>query len=162
MAWFRRSSSDGLLVGPPTSTALTQPRVSELGEAELQWIAGYLDALARSGIADGDIDAIGNLFDAELQVWLGLGHDERPDPNELINRLGIGFGDCIRRRSGTAWVLATDEHGTEIAIHGQPGDILMFPTNMVAKRWVAGEVGALPALASATIRAIEDVRSRAR
>ena len=34
------------------------------------------------------------------------------------------------------WVVVTDEQGTEIAIHGQPGDVLIFPPNFVAKRYV--------------------------
>ena len=40
---------------------------------------------------------------------------------------------------GLAWVVATDEHGTEIAVHGEPGDVLIYPTNLVAKRWTSGE-----------------------
>jgi Domain of unknown function (DUF3806) len=38
-----------------------------------------------------------------------------------------------------SWVVATDEHGTEIALHEQPGQILIYPTNLVAKRWTAVE-----------------------
>ncbi len=33
------------------------------------------------------------------------------------------------------WVVASDEHGTEVAVVGQPGDILIYPMNAVAKRW---------------------------
>jgi len=40
---------------------------------------------------------------------------------------------------GLEWVVATDEHGTEIAVHGEPGDLLVFPPNLVAKRFERGE-----------------------
>src|SRR5262245_56372508 len=37
------------------------------------------------------------------------------------------------------WVVVTDEHGTDIAVHGAPGDVLVFPTSVIGKRIAGGE-----------------------
>jgi hypothetical protein len=129
-----------------------------LTDAERVWIDAHLNALTAAGV--NGIAGLGGHYDLQLSEWLSRPESDRPDPNEMINRLGVGFGEYVRRASDTRWVIATDQHGTELALHGEPGNILMFPTNMVAKRWVAGEVGALPALASATARSIDEFRRR--
>lgn len=157
MAWFKRSKADDS-AEPEASPISAPPAVAELTDAERAWIDAHLNALTAIGIHD--IDGLGSRYDQQLTEWLGASDSERPDPNEMINRLGVGFGEYVRRASDTRWVIASDQFGTELALHGEPGNILMFPTNMVAKRWVAGEVGALPALASATVRSIEEFRRR--
>ncbi len=131
----------------------------DLTKAERAWIFEKLGLLHDSGVED--IEALGAMFDEQLGAWLAVPEGQRSDPNEVINLLGVGFGEFVRRISNTRWVIAGDQHGAELALHGQPGDILMFPQNMVAKRWVAHESGALPALASATARSIEEIRRRA-
>ena len=57
--------------------------------------------------------------------------------NSVINAVGIAFGQSFVEGIGLSWVVATDEHGSEIAVHGLPGkgDIFIYPTNLVAKRW---------------------------
>lgn len=47
---------------------------------------------------------------------------------------------------------------SERALHGQPGDIVLYPVNLVAKRWVAGETGVLPGLAAGLIERVSQVR----
>ncbi|WP_116946953.1 DUF3806 domain-containing protein [Jiangella endophytica] len=133
------------------------PTITELDDAERAWVA---ERLALLGRADGDIVALGAAYDAALRGWTSVPPEERPDPNELINRLGVGFGEHVRRRAGLAWVVASDEHGTELALHGQPGDVLLYPANLVAKRWVAGETGVLPDLAAALIEQVTSIREQ--
>lgn len=133
------------------------PSITELNEAERARVAESLAALGRS---DGDIIALGAAYDAALRGWMSVPPDQRPDPNELITRLGIGFGEHVRRQTGLAWVLAGDEHGAELALHGQPGDVLLYPANLVAERWVAGETGVLPGLAAALIERVTGIRER--
>lgn len=141
----------------PASSAA--PIVTDLTSAEQAWIAESLGVLQDAGITN--IDSLGMLYDERLLAWLAAPDEQRSDPNGVINLLGVGFGEFVRLASDTRWVMAEDQHGTELALHGEPGNILMFPQNMVAKRWVAHEVGALPALASATTQAIEEFRRRA-
>ncbi len=75
----------------------------------------------------------------------------------MINRIGLGLGEHIRRRTDLAWVVAADQYGTEIALHRASGNVLVCPTNMLAKRWVAGEIGAATRLAEATIAAVHNI-----
>jgi hypothetical protein len=51
--------------------------------------------------------------------------------------VGIAFGQVLVDKVGLQWVVATDEYGTEFAVHGLPnrGDVLVYPANFVAKRW---------------------------
>jgi hypothetical protein len=57
--------------------------------------------------------------------------------------------------------VVTDAAGTEIALYGQPGDILIYPTNAVAKRWVTHEIGFLPDFADETSQAIASLHDSA-
>jgi hypothetical protein len=41
------------------------------------------------------------------------------------------------------WVPATDDHGTEMAVHHTSGDTVMYPANLVAKRWESRQTGFL-------------------
>lgn len=73
---------------------------------------------------------------------------ELPDPLDLTD----AEQECLR------WVDASHALGTEIAVHGQPGDILLYPTNVVAKRWVAHEYGFLPTLVAAALERLGQIR----
>lgn len=102
-----------------------------------------------------DSASLGAHFDQQLQRW---SRAASVDPNPLINRIGSGLGEQLVRRAGLRWVVASDAQGTEIAVHGQPGDILLYPTNIVAKRWVANEYGFLPALVTAVLERLGQIR----
>lgn len=149
MGWFKRSEPQR----PPSG-----PDITELSAAEQDWVAETLASLPGLGVADGDIVALGAAYDDALRTWTAAEPETRPDPNDLINRFGIGFGEYVRTRAGLAWVIASDEYGTDLALHGQPGDIVLYPANMVAKRWVAGEAGVLPGIAAGLIEQIARVR----
>ncbi len=70
--------------------------------------------------------------------------------------LGLAFGEIIVRELGHGWVVATDQYGSEIAVLGQPGDQITFPTIAVAKRWRTKETGFLAPL----LATIKDVRGQ--
>jgi hypothetical protein len=57
------------------------------------------------------------------------------------------------------YTIATDEFGSDLALHGQPGDILVFPANTVAKRVAGGEEGFVTALHSALVAGIAERRA---
>ncbi|WP_144996206.1 DUF3806 domain-containing protein [Polystyrenella longa] len=57
----------------------------------------------------------------------------------FINAFGIAFGQCLIEELGFDWVVASDEHGTEMAVHRKQNDAVVFPLNLVAKRYVNGE-----------------------
>ncbi|SDU09680.1 DUF3806 domain-containing protein [Jiangella alkaliphila] len=150
MGWFKRSAPQA---------APTGPVITDLRDAERAWVA---ECLASLDGAEADIVALGTAYDEALRGWTATAPDpeHRPDPNVLINRLGVGFGEHVRLRTGMSWVVASDEYGTELALHGQPGDVLLYPANLVAKRWVAGEAGVLPELAAALIERVTHIREQ--
>jgi len=47
------------------------------------------------------------------------------------------------------WGVAADAHGTELAVLGPVGDLLVYPANAVGTRWAARESGG-------SVRAISD------
>jgi hypothetical protein len=120
------------------------PRFEPLNDGERAWVADNVAracALAKKHGGDPDtvetaslaaLDRMWSLFTANLR-------ETGADPHGLINMIGLAFGHHLATACDLSWVLATDERGTEIALHGQPGDILIYPTNLVAKRWSRGE-----------------------
>jgi hypothetical protein len=76
---------------------------------------------------------------AYAEWWRGR---ERGNANEVINALGAALGQRMIDQFGFGWAIVTDEHGAELAVHGLPGvaDILVFPQNLIAKRYERGEI----------------------
>ena len=146
MALFRSSK--------PAKGSGNGPQIGDLTDAERAWLAEHLATMASAGADVADIDSIGAVFDAQLRTWAAQPEGRRADPNQMINAIGIAFGAHIGQRTGLQWVLATDQYGSELALHGQPGNLVMYPTNMIAKRWVGLEYGCMRPLADATVQAV--------
>jgi hypothetical protein len=72
----------------------------------------------------------------------------------VITQIGLAFGQYVVDQAGLEWVVATGESGPEIALHRAQGDVLVYPTAMVAERWAAEQAGVLPPLARATVEAV--------
>jgi hypothetical protein len=142
-------------------------RVAAPNDAELGWIADHLGRLAAAGVDVTDAAALGAHYDELLTGWLASPRDPNPDvkeprdPNPDINLIGLGLGEHLRRRTILDWAVVTDAHGTEMALHGRPGEIVIYPANAVAKRWVAQETGFLPAFVEATVAAVSRIASGA-
>jgi hypothetical protein len=113
------------------------PRIEPLGDGERKWIEAHL-RIARSFVAEyaqvetetlPTPEALDGAWSAWLAQW------ERHDPNHIINAVGMAIGEHLIAELGLAWVLATDEYGTELAVHGEPNNVLIFPANLVGKRF---------------------------
>lgn len=150
MGLFRRSRTQ------PTATASAQ--IVPLNDSEQHWIEEHLQQLHASGVNIEDPTNLGRHYDVLLTHWLSTPQDLRPDPNADINLIGIGLGEYLHQWTGLSWVVAADAGSTEIALHGQPGDVLIYPTNAVAKRWVARETGFLPGFAAEILDAVAQIR----
>lgn len=88
------------------------------------------EALARPTLAG---------LDGLWATWCSALRESGDDPNALINMVGIALGQHLVDALGLVWVIATDEFGTELAVHGERNDVLVYPCNLVAKRWQSGE-----------------------
>ena len=139
------------------------PKLSQPNNAERDWIANNL-AATREMIAEfngGSSDIEPSALDAAFATWLGQHNAETEDPNPVINAFGVAFGQYLVDQLQLTWVVASDQDGTEMAVHGQPGDILVYPPNLVAKRYTARETGFFVPLFSEFQKQVEMVRSQA-
>lgn len=136
-------------------------RIEPLNQAELAWIGEHLNVLAEAGVDVANARQLSAHYDALLADWLSVSEHQRPDPNPLINLIGLGLGECLTRQTGLSWVVASDDAGTEIALYGQVGDVLIYPTNAVAKRWVAGQAGFIPGFVEQALRSVAAFRNAA-
>lgn len=124
-------------------------QLGEPTEAERAWVEGSIALVADSGVDLDDADALGRAFDAEAARWFATAAAERGDPNVLVNAFGLAVGEHLRRTCDLRWVVATDDDGTEIALHREPFDVRVHPTAMVARRWFDGTEGEVQALVAA-------------
>ena len=60
--------------------------------------------------------------------------------NAVINAIGIAFGQYLVDTLGFQWCTVSDSHGQELAVVALPdtAKVLVFPPNLVAKRWESG------------------------
>lgn len=133
-------------------------RVDELNEAERAWIASLLAELHANRV-EIERDSLSEYFDRLRHGWFATRPRKRPDPNPIVNRTGAGLGDLLVRSLGLRWAIVTDEYGTEMAVHGDVGDILLFPMNAVGKRWVDDDRVSLAAFIDEASRSVLEVRA---
>ena len=115
-----------------------QAQIADLTSAETQWIAYPAGDRLRTG---NRLHRWKRGAAPPSTAWTRLGRhgiaeraQSRPDANTLVNALGIAFGQHLADGLELRWVIATDEFGTDLAVFGEPGDLMMFPANMLAKR----------------------------
>lgn len=133
-------------------------RVDELNEAERAWIASLLAELRAEGV-EIDRDSLSQYFDRQRHGWFATRPKKRPDPNPIVNRTGAGLGELLSQALGLRWVIVTDEYGTEMAVHGDVGDIVLFPMNAVGKRWDDDRHVSLAAFFDEASRSVLEVRA---
>lgn len=95
-----------------------------------------------------------------LDAMWAAGLDDDANANELINLVGIAIGQHLADALALDWVAVIDEYGTDVGVHGEPGNVVICPTSLVAKRWEHRET---PFVAETVAALIADVgRLRAR
>ena len=128
-------------------------KLGVLSDAEKRWMAGHQMRALMLGRAHGDpATATAASFEALDRAWVAEGAALRAsggDPNPLIQALGIALGQHLVDHHKLDWCVATDSFGTEVACYGKTGDVLVYPLNLVAKRWAKSEGGFLVALVAA-------------
>ncbi len=127
--------------------------------AEVRWLEQNLDRLREFAKKQAGHRFTMEELDTAYRDWVDTRGEE--DPNPMINSFGTAFGQRLVEDLSMAWSVVSDEHGTEMAVCGQPGDVLVFPPNLVAKRFVAKEVGFFGPLYVAMARDIDEFRRKA-
>jgi uncharacterized protein DUF3806 len=124
-------------------------KISSLNAAEDAYVKQQLGAapafITRFSPADAGRPVTLESMDRAFAAWLASGPQSAAEINETINVVGAVLGDVLCREAGFAWVIASDEYGTDLAVRALPGqgDVLVYPANFVAKRWERRETGFL-------------------
>jgi hypothetical protein len=158
MSWRKKSSDEAPAETPLTAPAESaSPTLEPLTVAEVDWVRSSIAGLAEQDVRLGDIDDLGRHYDEMLNTWLRLPDGRRTDPNAIINQIGLAFGQYVGDQARLDWVVATDDHGTEIALHRERGNVLIYPVDLISQRWTAHEQHVLPALARTMIETVDHI-----
>ncbi len=113
--------------------------------------------------ADADKSVTPEILDRAYTNWYSQNPEDKDEINRVINICGALIGEFFIRTVdiGFKWVNATDQYGSDLAIFALPGqgDILIYPTNLVAKRYERGETGFMAQLVAVMS---EDIKARAK
>jgi len=124
-------------------------RIDPVNEHETAWIKTQLENASKfvEGFSKEDPEKPLTLaaLDRAFAAWIASEPTETDLINAVINYVGIAFGQSLVDGIGLKWVIATDDQGSELAVHGFPGrgDVLVYPANFVAKRWERRETNFL-------------------
>ena len=135
--------------------------IGELSEHEIEWVTSQLALASRLALQyTGKRERLPppETLDGVLSAWLERLPGEREDVDTIVNALGLAFGQNLVERHGLEWAVLTDQQRTEIALHGQPGDVRVFPTRLTAGSLERGEAAFFASL----FKRIGDDISRAR
>jgi hypothetical protein len=125
-----------------------EQKIEPLNASEEAWVKTQLESAAKF-VEDFSPDARQPLtlaaLDRAFATWLASESNQVEMINSIINYVGIAFGQSLVDGLGLKWVVATDQHGCEMAVYGLPGrgDVLVYPANFVAKRWERREANFL-------------------
>ena len=136
-------------------------KIEPLNDGEQTWIKEQLAGAAsfvRESSPQDEADPLSlAALDRAFARWMNAPVNP-VDINSVLNRVGIAFGQKLVDGIGFCSVVATDEHGTELAVLALPGrgDLLVYPANFLAKRWERREAVFLE---ESYRRIAEDVRN---
>jgi hypothetical protein len=118
-----------------------EQKIAELTEKEKIWIQEQINGatkLVEIMVPEmaGQPLTLGSL-DRAFAGWMAVDETDSTVINAIINQIGIAFGQFLVDGLGLKWVIATDKQGSDMAVYGLPGkgDVLVYPANLVAKRW---------------------------
>jgi hypothetical protein len=83
------------------------------------------------------VTTLTNLDDV-LAAWTAAPPTDREPPDAVAAMLGCLFGGHLIDLCDLDWAIVEDEYGADLAVVGQPGDIVIAPVSVTAKRIDAG------------------------
>jgi hypothetical protein len=125
-----------------TSEGAGSQRIARPNDAEHAWREQNLRTAANlaqryAGVPSGLPSLVA--LDATFAGWGAAPAEDREDASLVVNALGIALGQHLVNEAGLHWAVVSDESGTDLAVHGEAGDILVFPTSATAKRCESGD-----------------------
>ena len=64
---------------------------------------------------------------------------EREPARDALDGLGVVLGDHLAAIPGLVWIVVKDDEGSDPAIYGQAGELLIYPTTYVHTHFENGE-----------------------
>jgi Domain of unknown function (DUF3806) len=133
--------------------------VTALTDDERTWLTQQL-AAAQQFVADYGSTRTMDL--AALQhawaSWLDRQAVDPGDPDPVLNAVGVYFGQClVDRLPGFEWVRTEDDSGVDVAVYG-PGDVLIYPANVVAERYQSRDAAFLVDGVEKIVQQVGDLR----
>jgi hypothetical protein len=123
---------------------MAEQRIEPLNDAEQRWVSAEVGN-ARTlvdQLSPGDAGArlTPAVLDRAYKAARASAGQDADAANAIINSVGMAFGQYLVEQLGFKWVAVFDKDGSEIAVVALPGqaDMLVFPPNLVAKRWASG------------------------
>jgi len=135
----------------------------ELNEGERRHLDDLLGAaqvlVSHRGfdVSDGELPTLAQL-DQCFDSWAVEPVASRVHANDVVNAFGAVLGAHLCGRLGLRWILVRDEYGTDFAVHGDPGDTLIFPIDATAKRLDRGETRFFEAFTEAMVRHVREIQ----
>jgi hypothetical protein len=120
---------------------MSTPTFSPLTDRKQAWVRDQLDLLPgfvnAYSAGDSGLPVTLAILDRAFALWVSTDVQEITQINAELNVVGIRFGQFLVDAAGFHWVIATDEHGSDLAVLALPGrgDVVVYPANFVAKRW---------------------------
>jgi hypothetical protein len=116
--------------------------IHPLGELDIAWVNEQLERATVLARRHGDPPTSRRPSLAALDaMWAEaiatLDTSDGDGANAIINLVGVGIGQHLVDELGLTWTVCEDEYGIDLAVHGEPGNIIVTPTSFVAKRWVS-------------------------
>ena len=142
-------------------------KIEPITDGERDWIVAQREGAAVFvGIyspADAGQSVTLAALDRAWAAWMTTGETDTEVVNAVINRVGMAFGQFLVEDLGLSWVIASDELGTDLALHRDPGrsDVLIYPANFVAKRWERRETIFMETCHAAILRDVQAMFRRA-
>jgi len=136
MALFSRRSARADATAPAP-----MPRLRDVDERELEWIAAHVELLTDAGTDVDDLAQVRAAYERSATAWRRINPPERDDPTVTTNAIGLAFGEHLVRRTPLRWAIAEDESGMELALHDARSGTILYPAKLVAERWLAEAPG---------------------
>ena len=101
-------------------------------------VAGALAGKYAGVSVTGELPAL-ELVEQVYQNWRREPPRERESNRSVLEALAAVIGEHLARVPGLRWVIVKDEYGSDYAIYGTPGELLVYPLVTAFKRFEAGE-----------------------
>jgi hypothetical protein len=117
------------------------PTIMKVNEEEIEWIKIKLKAaklFIRTYLPDDKESEITlTMLDRAFTVWIATIPTDVQQINEVIENVGIVFGQNIVDNLGFNWVITKDQNHIDLAVFGFPnkGDVLYYPVKIIAEGW---------------------------